>query len=38
MAGALITGMEGMMKVAVMSWWTTKGDEATKLPTTYAMR
>jgi hypothetical protein len=29
--GALITGMEGMIKVAVMSWWTTKGDEATKL-------
>ncbi|OLE56601.1 MAG: hypothetical protein AUG74_18895 [Bacteroidetes bacterium 13_1_20CM_4_60_6] len=29
--GALITGMEGMIKVAVMSWWTTKGDYATKL-------
>jgi len=29
--GALITGMEGMIKVAVMSWWSTKGDEATKL-------
>lgn len=29
--GALIAGMEGMVKVAVMSWWSTKGDEATKL-------
>lgn len=29
--GALITGMEGMIKVALMSWWTTKGDDATKL-------
>jgi hypothetical protein len=29
--GALITGMEGMVKVAVMSWWTTRGDEAKKL-------
>jgi Transposase DDE domain len=29
--GALITGMEGMIKIAVMSWWTTKGDEARKL-------
>ncbi len=29
--GALITGVEGMIKVAVMNWWTTKGDEATKL-------
>lgn len=29
--GALITGMEGMIQVAMMSWWTTKGDEATKL-------
>lgn len=27
---ALITGMEGMIKVAFMSWWTTKGDYATK--------
>jgi len=26
---ALITGMEGMVKVAFMSWWTTKGDYAT---------
>jgi len=29
--GALITGMEGTIKVAVMSWWTKKGDYATKL-------
>jgi hypothetical protein len=29
--GALITGMEGMIKVAIMSWWTTRGDEAKKL-------
>lgn len=29
--GALITGMEGMIKVAVMSWWTTKGEHATKM-------
>jgi hypothetical protein len=29
--GALITGMEGVIKVAVMSWWTKKGDDATKL-------
>jgi hypothetical protein len=29
--GALIAGMEGMVKVAVMSWWSTRGDEATKL-------
>jgi hypothetical protein len=29
--GALITGMEGLIKVAVMSWWSTRGDEATKL-------
>lgn len=29
--GALITGMEGMIKVALMSWWTTKGDYATNL-------
>jgi hypothetical protein len=29
--GALITGMEGMIKVAVMSWWTTKGDYAVKM-------
>ena len=28
--GALIAGMEGMVKVAVMSWWSTRGDEATK--------
>jgi hypothetical protein len=28
---ALITGMEGTVKVAVMSWWTTRGDEARKL-------
>jgi hypothetical protein len=27
----LIAGMEGPVKVAVMSWWTTKGDYATKL-------
>jgi Transposase DDE domain len=29
--GALITGMEGEVKVAMMSWWTKKGDYATKL-------
>ena len=29
--GVLITGMEGRIKVALMSWWTTKGDYATKL-------
>ena len=29
--GALITGLEGVVKVAVMSWWTKKGDYATKL-------
>lgn len=29
--GALISGMEGMVKVAVMSWWSTRGDEAMKL-------
>ncbi|GER86614.1 hypothetical protein KDW_50470 [Dictyobacter vulcani] len=28
---ALIIGMEGRVKVAVMSWWTTRGDDATKL-------
>ncbi len=29
--GALITGMEGMIKVAVMSWWTTKGEDAIRI-------
>jgi hypothetical protein len=29
--GALIAGMEGTIKVALMSWWTTKGDYATKM-------
>jgi hypothetical protein len=29
--GALITGMQGVIKVAVMSWWSTKGDAAVKL-------
>ena len=29
--GALITGMEGMIKVALMSWWVTKGEYATQL-------
>jgi Transposase DDE domain len=29
--GALIAGVEGTIKVALMSWWTTKGDDATKL-------
>jgi hypothetical protein len=29
--GALITGMEGMVKVALMNWWTTKGDYAKRL-------
>jgi len=28
--GALIAGLEGIPKVALMSWWTTKGDYATK--------
>jgi hypothetical protein len=28
--GALITGMEGIIKVALMSWWTTKGEYARK--------
>ena len=28
--GALIAGMEGIVKVAGMSWWTTKGDHAVK--------
>lgn len=27
--GALITGMEGMIQVALMSWWTTRGAYAT---------
>jgi hypothetical protein len=27
---ALIAGIEGIPKIAVMSWWTTKGDYATK--------
>ncbi len=30
---ALITGMEGRIKVALMSWWATKGDYATQLRT-----
>jgi hypothetical protein len=30
-SGALIAGMEGTVKVAMMSWWTTKGDYMTKL-------
>jgi hypothetical protein len=29
--GALIAGLEEIPQVAVMSWWTTKGDYATKL-------
>src|SRR5690242_2801358 len=29
--GALIAGMEGIPKVAMMRWWTTKGDYARKL-------
>ena len=28
--GALITGLEGIPKLAIMSWWTTKGAYATK--------
>jgi hypothetical protein len=28
--GALIAGLEGIPKLAFMSWWTTKGDYATK--------
>lgn len=28
--GVLIAGMEGIVKVAAMSWWTTKGDYAVK--------
>jgi len=31
--GALIAGMEGMIHVALMSWWSTKGADATKLRT-----
>jgi hypothetical protein len=31
--GALIAGMEGTIKVALMSWWTTKGEYATKMRT-----
>jgi len=29
--GALITGTDGMIKVAVMSWWSSRGDDAKKL-------
>src|SRR6266487_290025 len=29
--GALVAGMEGIPKVAIMRWWTTKGDYATNL-------
>ena len=29
--GALIAGMEGMIHVALMSWWSTKGADATNL-------
>jgi hypothetical protein len=29
--GALVTGMEGLVKVALMNWWTTKGDYAKQL-------
>ncbi|HEY1247358.1 MAG TPA: transposase [Nitrososphaera sp.] len=29
--GALIAGMESIPKVAIMRWWTTRGDYATKL-------
>ena len=28
--GALLAGLEGIPKIALMSWWTTKGDYATK--------
>lgn len=28
--GALLAGLEGIPKIALMSWWTTKGDDATK--------
>jgi hypothetical protein len=31
--GAFITGMEGVIKVAAMNWWTTKGAYATQLRT-----
>src|SRR5215469_18704453 len=31
--GALLTGMEGMIKVALMRWWSTKAEEATRLRT-----
>jgi hypothetical protein len=30
-SAALIAGMEGTVKIAMMSWWTTKGDYMTKL-------
>jgi hypothetical protein len=29
--GAIIAGMEGVVRVAAMSWWTTKGDYETKM-------
>ena len=29
--GALLAGLEGIPKFAIMSWWTTKGASATKL-------
>jgi hypothetical protein len=29
--GALIAGMEGMVHVALMSWWTTRGDYASRM-------
>jgi Transposase DDE domain len=32
-SAAVICGMSGLVKVAAMSWWTTKGDYATKLRT-----
>jgi hypothetical protein len=28
---ALLTGLEGTVKVAIMSWWTTRGDYATQM-------
>ena len=28
--GALLAGLAGIPKIALMSWWTTKGDDATK--------
>ena len=36
--GALIAGLEGIPKIAIMSGWTTKGAYATKLRVTFVIR